>query len=1488
MEAVEPTDNLEDMEMANEIPTAHAAVTTKMEPDDDNMPQDKTPELRTMGLGDVESPEKTIKPQAFTEALTLEPGKFIDLGSDEDEVPSPEPVVKLEVKTEHDPCAMLGALMSHESRVMDKKDKHAVISGLKVLQHEDDVMKAMVGVSHLPESVHMLVLKDPNVNLPNWDDVHVMTTEPSWENTCKKLAARVSSQNPGLVAVYLENPTWNQIQDIHCESDMNNCIIVVFTPYLEGLADKGFCFGGDLCLFVAGDRDEALSNLAKDWNDGQQSMAPRTFHDACGMEFHELLKGLSEKLYLDRYAQTCFVGDALDELSGSDDQMLDDPNKPLTPAENEQLMLDQLAIPGAPLDEAQRRAQWRALPTRTRIAIRRLHRQFGHPTPATLKNILKAGRASPELIEAARLVRCQACEDSAKPPRDHPVGSHFNYEFNSMLGFDVLEMRDHAGGKYSVMSMVDIATGFHMCEVVKQGGGQPTSEACAKALMTKWIAWAGWPQACIMDRGLHNRGAVTKMLSSHGCNIEFAPLETPAAIGKVERHGGILKAMVRKVVADTEIVGLADFEMLLQECTSTKNQMQRTNGYSASQWVLGNQPRMPGSVTDMSESADLGVIEAKTDPNVAYHKVHNARMSAQRAFVHLDTSSRVARALTRNAAPQHKEYAVGDLVCYRRDAQQGGTTWSTASRVIGHDPHNGLWLLHEGVPILCSTSRVRSANESEALAFSILQGESVLPDAIVSGPQQQKYVHLEDEPKAPQYPNPVGIFDDDDAPQGSSGPSRAPGTPGRRVLIKDKTGSARSGPYTRAPTTPGGGDTMLAELVNGDHWRIGKDVAIRVHTEPRKREYNMMADGDLPEGFQDSGFATVRKTFRNGDVKTNETGKLSNVEETDAWTGFTVFRKAQDPFERARAMDLELDMEPLRSFIAQRIEEAENMVQSGKVAKTVDIRKVSPEVRQLMLEARTAEWDKYKSFNAAMPIWGAQLESLLSEGHRPLPSKWVETDKNEHLKGTPEYSPKMKARLVICGNFEDVSRDEVRCDAPTADAEAHCLLASWAASEGLRLKGSDVTNAYFQAKPLTRLLLMRQPAGGLGDPDVPAEACLLCRVPIYGSIDAGRGFYLRMDSEVKGAGMKASKVMPALYYHHDENGELDAMLCTHVDDLLFAHKPSGAKVIQEILEKFSVGKTEEGSFRYCGRRFTQHSDFTVEIDAEENTRGIKPISIDKSRKGTDVVTEKELTSLRSVTGSLAWVARYCRADLAYKVNELQRLCNAKATVSDLRLANKAVELAQQAKDLKLVYKAGWVNWSDLAVVTYSDASFANEEGYKSQQGRLHYVTNASRLGEKDHNIHVISFASSTLKRVCRATLQAESYALQNAVENGDRLRCVLCEMTGVLPSMTEWHDQCQRKMKHVWVSDCMSLVEHLNAEVPKKVQDKRLGIELAALRQSLWTGNGQRSSLEFSPCGDELWWIETARMLADALTKSMKPCLLTRTLTSGLNSLRAA
>jgi hypothetical protein len=58
-------------------------------------------------------------------------------------------------------------------------------------------------------------------------------------------------------------------------------------------------------------------------------------------------------------------------------------------------------------------------------------------------------------------------------------------------------------------------------------------------------------------------------------------------------------------------------------------------------------------------------------------------------------------------------------------------------------------------------------------------------------------------------------------------------------------------------------------------------------------------------------------------------------------------------------------------------------------------------------------------------------------------------------------------------------------------------------------------------------------------------------------------------------------------------------------------------------------------------------------------------------------------------------------------------------------------------------------------------------------------------------------------------------------------------MTGEVTSMTGWHDQFQTKMKYILVSDFVTSVERMNADVAKKDTDKRLRIELATLRQPL-------------------------------------------------------
>ena len=66
-----------------------------------------------------------------------------------------------------------------------------------------------------------------------------------------------------------------------------------------------------------------------------------------------------------------------------------------TPEKREQLILEQMSFPGAPTSEG---AAWRRFPQRARVAIRRLHRAFGHLSGKVLKQVLRQSKASKEFI----------------------------------------------------------------------------------------------------------------------------------------------------------------------------------------------------------------------------------------------------------------------------------------------------------------------------------------------------------------------------------------------------------------------------------------------------------------------------------------------------------------------------------------------------------------------------------------------------------------------------------------------------------------------------------------------------------------------------------------------------------------------------------------------------------------------------------------------------------------------------------------------------------------------------------------------------------------------------------------------------------------------------------------------------------------------------------------------------------------------------------
>ena len=248
-----------------------------------------------------------------------------------------------------------------------------------------------------------------------------------------------------------------------------------------------------------------------------------------------------------------------------------------------------------------------------------------------------------------------------------------------------------------------------------------------------------------------------------------------------------------------------------------------------------------------------------------------------------------------------------------------------------------------------------------------------------------------------------------------------------------------------------------------------------------------------------------------------------------------------------------------------------------------------------------------------------------------------------------------------------MATEGVRTDAPTSDIEAHALVAVFAACHGVPLFSSDIKNAYFQAMPIDRIVIMRQPQGGL--PGVDPEAFLLIRVPVYGLCDSGIGFWKKVDHDAKEVGLLSSRIFP----FHIENGAVDVVLTTHVGDFLWACTESGHAVVDRLLTRFEVGRKQEGRLRFCGKQFDA-SGRDILLDVGNNTRKTTCVEIARHRNPGDPVTKGEEKQLRSVVGSLSWIARQARPDILYRVSKLQSSIK-EATVSTLKEANKVLELA---------------------------------------------------------------------------------------------------------------------------------------------------------------------------------------------------------------------
>lgn len=328
---------------------------------------------------------------------------------------------------------------------------------------------------------------------------------------------------------------------------------------------------------------------------------------------------------------------------------------------------------------------------------------------------------------------------------------------------------------------------------------------------------------------------------------------------------------------------------------------------------------------------------------------------------------------------------------------------------------------------------------------------------------------------------------------------------------------------------------------------------------------------------------------------------------------------------------------------------------------------------------------------------------------------------------------------------------------------------------------------------------------------------------------------MRVKDQLLQLGATMSSLDPALF-SWKENGRTEGIICTYVDDFLWAGTENfEQRVITPLRQAFQVGSSDSICFKYVGLNIVTNGDGSITIDQFQYGASLSPVAISKQRSSmkTSDLSERERAEYRALVGQLNWIATHTRPDIAFDVCELSGAVT-KATVSDALRLNKVIERVK--KDNIRLFIPKLKPLDECHIECYTDASFANLQGQGSQGGFIIF------LGDTNNLRSPIYWQSKKVRRVVKSTLAAETLALLDGASAAVYLANILRDISG-----------CGSIPITCYV-DNRSLVEALCSY--KMVEDKRLRIDISVLRDML-----EKNELK------EVLWVDTSQQLADCLTK---------------------
>ena len=213
------------------------------------------------------------------------------------------------------------------------------------------------------------------------------------------------------------------------------------------------------------------------------------------------------------------------------------------------------------------------IPKHVAAALRRIHQNMGHPSNKDLARHLKLAGAGEAAVNGAMKLACETCNRKTGEKSRRPAHLYKPLDFNEEVAIDTMHLFNNAKEKFTVLSMVDLASGYHL---VKRLDGR-TADDLSKTFLESWVSWAGAPMSILVDQERGMLGSFPDAMEKHGIKIRYTAGQAHWQNGHVERQNKWYRAIFEKVL-EHDVVADGEVDWALAEVAQAKNHLRRKHG----------------------------------------------------------------------------------------------------------------------------------------------------------------------------------------------------------------------------------------------------------------------------------------------------------------------------------------------------------------------------------------------------------------------------------------------------------------------------------------------------------------------------------------------------------------------------------------------------------------------------------------------------------------------------------------------------------------------------------------------------------------------------------------------------------------------------------------------------------------------------------------------------------------------------------------------